>query len=82
MLRLKIIKKADSKLSFDLIEKTPEAFMEYYNNNIPKDFTLATHKSLKAFQARYPSLFNTDGKWTIYKHRKKFMDWLATYRED
>jgi hypothetical protein len=59
-----------------------DVFAEYYNKNIPHGFPRATPKALAKFHKRYPSLFNEDNKWIINKHRKKFMDWLVSYREE
>ncbi|MDP3997264.1 MAG: hypothetical protein Q8P73_02055 [bacterium] len=65
-----------------LVEKSVEAFIEYYNSNIPNNFPSATHKTLDIFQTQHPSLFKKDDKWVINKHRKKYMDWLSSYHEE
>ena len=61
---------------------TPVAdFIRYYNENVPAAFPHATTKILERFKTLHPSLFKGNGEWTIDKHRKKLMDWLASYRE-
>ncbi len=77
-----MINSTESKEDTNLVGKSTKVFIEYYNDNIPDAFPHATHKSLKAFQAQYPSLFKEDQEWIINKHRKKFMDWLSSYREE
>jgi hypothetical protein len=66
----------------NLIGTDADEFAEYYNKNIPQNFPRATRKTLAEFHERYPLLFKEDGKWIIDKHRKKFMDWLTSYREE
>jgi len=56
-------------------------FMEYYNQNIPPTYPKATEKSLLAFKANYPGLFEKGEAWSIDKHRKRLMDWLPSYKE-
>ena len=65
----------------NLIGTPADVFAGYYNINIPRGFPRATSKTLAEFQKKYPSLFKEDGKWSVTKHRKKFMDWLVLYRE-
>ncbi|HEY4499453.1 MAG TPA: hypothetical protein VJH94_05355 [Candidatus Paceibacterota bacterium] len=64
------------------IGTTTALFVEYYNDNIPDIFPRATLKALEKFQAAHPTLFKGSSEWTIDKHRKKLMDWLASYREE
>ncbi|MEK7553037.1 MAG: hypothetical protein AAB505_02945 [Patescibacteria group bacterium] len=65
----------------NLIETSTSVFVEYYNKNIPKNFPRASLGMLEKFRARYPNLFKGSGdEWTIEKHRKKLMDWLASYK--
>lgn len=62
---------------------TPAAvFIQYYNKNIPDAFPRATFETLEKFRVLYPSLFKKNNEWTIDKHRKKFMDWLTSYRKE
>jgi hypothetical protein len=62
----------------NLIGTSVDAFADYYNKNIPRDFPRATPKALAEFHKSYPSLFKDD-KWIINKHRKKLMDWLVSH---
>ena len=66
----------------NLIGLSAAGFGEYYNRNVPNNFPHATPKALAEFHKRYPALFKDDDKWIINKHRKKFMDWLVSYREN
>ena len=77
-----MIKKKDGELDANLIGSSTEVFIEYYNKNIPDAFPRATLKALAEFQSSYPSLFKESNEWIINKHRKKFMDWLSSYREE
>lgn len=64
-----------------LIGTSVDVFANYYNKNIPFNFPRASIKALAEFHKRYPALFKENDKWIINKHRKKFMDWLGSYRE-
>ena len=66
----------------NLTAQTAAVFIEYYNKNIPATFPRATTKNLDEFRSQYASLFKESNDWTINKHRKKFMDWLGSHRED
>ncbi len=57
-------------------------FVEYYNRNVPEVFPRATVKAVEKFKETHPTLFKRNGEWTIEKHRKKLMDWLASYKEE
>lgn len=59
---------------------TAESFVIYYNDNIPPHHPAATLKKLRDFQEQHPSLFSDDRAWYVYKHRKRFMDWLVSHR--
>ena len=59
-----------------------EIFVEYYNKNIPQAFPQATISALEKFQSSHPDLFKRNGKWTIDRHRKKFMDWFASHKDE
>ena len=70
----------DAKPDINLIGKPISDFIDYYNENIPPSFPRATRKALEAFKVAYPSLFIKGVEdWTIEKHRKKLMDWLASH---
>ena len=54
-------------------------FIESYNRTLPAGFPRATAKTVKLFQQAYPALFKGKDEWSIDKHRKRFMDWLASH---
>lgn len=56
------------------------SFTESYNKTIPLGWPRASAKALKQFQIAYPLLFKNGDAWSIDKHRKRLMDWLASYR--
>lgn len=74
-------KKDEKELDANLVATSAEAFIEYYNDNIPAAFPKVTVATLGEFQNRYPALFKESGAWVIDKHRKKLMDWLVSHRE-
>lgn len=57
-------------------------FVQYYNKNVPEAFPRASLHTLIKFQETHPGLFEKNNEWTIDKHRKKLMDWLASYKEN
>lgn len=61
--------------------QTQEVFMKHYNQNVPSAFPRASAKALLKFKETFPKLFDAKNEWTVDKHRKKFMDWLISYRE-
>ena len=65
-----------------MAENQLSVFVDYYNQNIPKGFPTATVKSLEKFKEMNPGLFKENNSWTIDKHRKKLMDWLASHPEE
>lgn len=54
-------------------------FLESYNRKLPEGFPHASVAILKQFQATYPALFRNGDAWSIGKHRKRLMDWLASH---
>ena len=66
----------------NFIGATTAVFVQYYNQNVPETFPRASLRALERFQAVHPGLFRGNNEWTIDKHRKKLMDWLASYREE
>ena len=56
------------------------AFLESYNQKLPDGFPRASVAALKQFQTTYPGLFKRGDAWSIDKHRKRLMDWLAAHR--
>ncbi len=56
-------------------------FAESYNKILPPRFPRASEKILKQFQTAYPTLFKNGDSWSIDKHRKRLMDWLASHRD-
>ncbi len=71
--------KKSTEQDINFIGVTASVFTQYYNDNVPKTFPRATLPALLRFQAAYPGLFNGNSEWTINKHRKKLMDWLASH---
>ena len=64
-------------------EITPLAeFMESYNKSAPASFPRASAEMLKEFQDAYPSLFKSGDAWSIDKHRKRFMDWVFSRKNN
>ena len=55
------------------------AFLVSYNESIPNGFPRASASVLKQFQAVHPLLFRNGDEWTIARHRKRLMDWLASH---
>lgn len=66
----------------NLVANSPKEFVEYYNENVPDSFPSVDLKTLKEFQSHYPALFEDKNEWIIDKHRKKLMDWLASYKKN
>ena len=57
---------------------TLAVFLESFNQNIPTDFSRATVRTLKKFQEVHLALFKHKDAWSITRHRKKLIDWLAS----
>lgn len=55
-------------------------FLASYNESIPEGFPRASAEALRRFQTAYPVLFRKGDAWSIDKHRKRLMDWLASHR--
>ena len=60
-------------------EMDTNEFQNDYNESIPDTFPRVTVNILNIFQSTYPSLFKRKKLWTIEKHRKKVLDWHASY---
>ncbi|MEK7151785.1 MAG: hypothetical protein AAB784_03715 [Patescibacteria group bacterium] len=63
------------------INETPvtlAVFLEAYNKNIPEGFPRATPATLRKFQEEHPTLFKRKDMWSIDRHRKRLIDWLAS----
>lgn len=56
-------------------------FMAFYNQNLPTGFPRASVKTLQEFQVTHPLLFKKGDEWSIDRHRKRLMDWLASHRD-
>ena len=67
------------ELDLNLVEMDTKKFKDDYNRSIPDSFPRVTVGILNIFQETYPSLFKRNKLWTIDKHRKKVMDWHASY---
>jgi len=55
-------------------------FLKSYNQGMPPTFPHASLADLKKFEAVHPGLFKPSGQWSLEKHRKRLMDWLALRR--
>ncbi|MDP3727588.1 MAG: hypothetical protein Q8R35_03035 [bacterium] len=55
-------------------------FLASYNERLPEGFPRASAETLRRFQTTYPALFRKGDAWSIDKHRKRLMDWLASHR--
>ena len=62
------------------IQTSLVAFLASYNHNLPASFPRASIAKLKEFQASHSMLFKDGVMWSVVKHRKRFMDWLSSYR--
>ena len=67
-----------TELEPNLVEETTAVFAQHYNKSIPETFPRVSVRILEQFQTAYPALFKGKREWTVDKHRKKVMDWLAT----
>ncbi|MFA6475983.1 MAG: hypothetical protein WCV68_01055 [Candidatus Paceibacterota bacterium] len=72
--------KAEQEKNF--VETSLEAFVLYYNQNIPESHPRATVAALEQFQATHAVLFDDKKTWTIDKHRRRLMDWLPSYHAE
>jgi len=60
---------------------TTSAFVASYNRDIPKGYPEASVENLEQFYKAHPLLFKNGRKWSMDRHRKRVMDWLASYHE-
>jgi hypothetical protein len=51
-------------------------FLESYNNNMPSGYPHVTLEILQRFKDSHPSLFKSNGLWSLDQHRKKMIEWL------
>ncbi|MBN1778619.1 MAG: hypothetical protein JW816_00125 [Candidatus Buchananbacteria bacterium] len=72
-------KKIDKELQANQDLVTREAFLEFYNQGIPENFSQVTIQDLKDFEAANPRLFKDSKLWSLDKHRKRLMDWLPRH---
>ena len=75
------MKKRDLELERNQTMTTPLVFKESYNQTIPLHFRRVSMEILKQFQLAHPALFKGSNEWSIEKHRKRLMDWLASRRD-
>lgn len=57
---------------------TLAVFLEAYNKGVPAGSVRATTATLKKFQDAHPTLFKGKDAWSIDRHRKRLIDWLAS----
>lgn len=58
-----------------------EAFLLSYNLNIPLSWPRASLALLKRFKETNATLFTQTDVWSLDRHRKRLMDWLARQQE-
>lgn len=63
----------------NMVAMDTSMFVKDYNSSIPEAFPRVSVKILQVFQTAHPSLFKRKDQWTVFHHRKKVMDWLASY---
>lgn len=76
------MKRRDEELERNQAMTSIVVFMDSYNRTIPSNFPKASLELLEQFQQVSPALFRQSRKWSIEKHRKRFMDWLVSRRTD
>ena len=73
------MRRPNPELEYNQLKITLSSFVEAYNRGIPSDFPHATVSILKQFQAAHPVLFRSSDEWSLERHRKRLMDWLAAH---
>ena len=81
-----VLYEIDEKLKGNEVFVTLADFKDSYNRTIPERFPHASTTLLKQFKNTHLSLFKegegSQEKWSVVKHRKKVMDWLAVQSKD
>ncbi len=54
------------------------SFLADYNQNLPTGFPRATPSMLRKFQEAHPTLFKNKDLWSVGRHRKRLIDWMAS----
>jgi len=75
------MKKKNPEFERNQVMTTPAVFMESYNQTAPLNFRRVSIEILKQFRVAHPALFTRGNEWSIGKHRKRLMDWLASRRD-
>jgi len=73
------VRNAKEEIDQNMIVMDTGLFVKDYNSTIPDTFPRVSMKILEIFQSAHPSLFKRKDQWTVFHHRKKVMDWLASY---
>lgn len=73
------MKRRNEKQEHNELQTSLLAFLESYNQNIPKGFLRASVSLLKEFQGTHPALFKNGDSWSMAQHRKRLIDWLFTH---
>jgi len=76
------MKKRDIQKELNEASTTLAVFMESYNKSAPQGFPVSSVKLLQKFKEERPTLFKKGDEWSIDKHRKHFMDWLHSHRDE
>jgi len=74
----KSTKKSKAELELNQNQVTLAIFMNDYNQNIPNGFRPVSVRVLRRFQEAHPKLFKTEDSWSVARHRKRLMDWMAS----
>ena len=77
-----MMKKRDLELEKNQAMTTIADFLERYNRMIPAHFPKATTERLNQFRLANTALFRGIDGWSIEKHRKRLMDWLANFSNE
>jgi hypothetical protein len=76
------MKKRDIQKELNEARTTIAVFMESYNKSVPEGFPISSMKLLQKFKEQRQTLFKNGDEWSIDKHRKHFMDWLHSHRDE
>ena len=77
-----MVKKRDIQKELNEAGTTLAVFMDSYNKSIPTGFPVSPARLLQKFKEERPALFKNGDEWSIDRHRKHFMDWLHSHRDE
>ena len=70
------MKKVSSKVTPHIVPMTIVEFLESYNKNMPESYPHVSLAILQRFKDEHPSLFKSNGFWSLDQHRKRMIEWL------